>query len=94
MCVCVCVCVCVCMCVCIWSFPIFKTRMAKSTRFEKKSAHLLLVFLNRVHFLFLVYANKYTFQMLVNWTEKKTFLIIYIESIAFRIKILMNVTSI
>ena len=32
--------------------------------------------------------------MLVNWTEKKTFLLIYIESIAFRIKILMNVTSI
>ena len=29
--------------------------------------------------------------MLINWTEKKTFFDFYVESIAFKIKILINV---
>ena len=35
---------------------------------------------------------KYTFGMLGNWTEKETFFDFCVESIAFRIKILINIT--
>ena len=35
---------------------------------------------------------KYTFGMLGNWTEKETFFDFYVESIAFTIKILINIT--
>ena len=35
---------------------------------------------------------KYNFGMLGNWSEKETFFDFYVESIAFRIKILINIT--
>ena len=35
---------------------------------------------------------KYNFGMLGNWTDKETFFDFYLESIAFRIKKLINIT--